>query len=254
MFGELRLSRNAPTARSGIGNHLRLDHEGIAPFLASSSKMNPETDLKRAIRACRSAGLFLVAFSFGINLLSLASPLYMMQLYDRVVSSRSVDTLIMLTVAFTGAVAALAALDAFRGQVIARLGVWLDDRVGPSVILAGLRATLASGGAIPAGEAMRDLATLRNFLSGPSTTPLMDAPWAPLFLALLFILHPLLGVVGLASSVLLFALAVLNETATKQLSQQANSAATRAMRTLEAAFRNAEVIETMGMRDGVLRL
>ena len=216
--------------------------------------MRPETDLRRALRACRGAGLFLVAFSFGINLLALASPLYMMQLYDRVVSSRSVDTLIMLTVAFTGAVAALVVLDALRAQVLTRLGIWLDDRLGPSVILAGLRATLATCGVGPAGEAMRDLGTLRGFLCGPSTTPLMDAPWAPLFLALLFILHPLLGVIGLASSFALFGLAVLNETATKRWLQQANVAGMRSMRALEGAFRNAEVIETMGMRDGVLRL
>jgi ATP-binding cassette, subfamily C, type I secretion system permease/ATPase len=216
--------------------------------------MKPETDLRRALRACRGAGLFLVAFSFGINLLALASPLYMMQLYDRVVSSRSVDTLIMLTIAFTGAIAALVVLDALRGQVLARLGVWLDDRVGPSVIAAGLRATLAGGGAGPGGEAMRDLGTLRGFLSGPSTTPLMDAPWAPLFLVLLFVLHPLLGVVGLGSSLFLFGLALLNEAATNQPFQRSNSAAMRSMRALEAAFRNAEVIETMGMRDGILKL
>jgi PrtD family type I secretion system ABC transporter len=216
--------------------------------------MDPETDLQRALRACRSAGLFLVAFSFGINLLAVASPLYMMQLYDRVVSSRSVDTLIMLTLAFTGAVAALVTLDALRGQVLARLGVWLDDRLGPSVIRAGLRVTLASGGSVPAGDAMRDLGTLRGFLSGSTTTPLMDAPWAPLFLALLFILHPLLGVIGLASGFVLLGLAFLNEAVTKPLLQRANLANVRSMRALEAAFRNAEVIETMGMREGVLRL
>lgn len=216
--------------------------------------MTSETELRGALRACRGVGLFLIAFSFGINLLALASPLYMMQLYDRVVSSRSVDTLIMLTLAFTGAVAALVVLDGLRAQVLARLGVWLDDRLGPSVIVAGLRATLASGGVGPAGEAMRDLATLRGFLSGPSTTPLMDAPWAPLFLALLFVLHPLLGIIGLASSFALFGLALLNEAATKSWLQQANLAGMRSMRALEAAFRNAEVVEAMGMRDGVLRL
>jgi PrtD family type I secretion system ABC transporter len=216
--------------------------------------MKPDTDLRRALRACRSAGLFVIAFSFGINLLTLASPLYMMQLYDRVVSSRSVDTLIMLSVAFTGAIAALVVLDALRGQVLSRLGIWLDDRVGPSVIAAGLRASLAGGGAGPGSEAMRDLATLRGFLSGPSTGPLMDAPWAPLFLLLLFVLDPLLGTIGLASSLLLFGLALLNEAATNRPVQHSNAAGMRSLRALEAAFRNAEVIETMGMREGILKL
>jgi PrtD family type I secretion system ABC transporter len=216
--------------------------------------MTPETDLRQALKACRSAGMFLVVFSFGINALAVASPLYMMQLFDRVVSSRSFDTLIMLTIAFTGAVAAHVVLDALRGQVLVRLGVWLDDRLGPSVIVAGLRATLLSGGAGPAGEAMRDLGTVRGFLSGPAITPLMDAPWAPLFLLLLFVLHPLLGVVGLTSCLILFGLALLNEAATKRSLQRANAAGIRSMRALEAAFRNAEVIETMGMQEGILRL
>ena len=216
--------------------------------------MTPETDLRRALRACRGAGVFLVAFSFGINLLALASPLYMMQLFDRVVSSRSFDTLIMLTLAFTGAVAAQSALDALRSQVLARIGVWLDDRLGPSVIIAGLRATLLTGGAGPASEAMRDLGTVRGFLSGPAITPLMDAPWAPLYLGLLFILHPLLGIIGLTSSLILFGLALLNEAATKRSLHQASTAGMRSMRALDAAFRNAEVIEAMGMRDGILRL
>ena len=216
--------------------------------------MKPDTDLRQALRACHSAGLFLFAFSFGINVLALASPIYMMQLYDRVVSSRSIDTLIMLTLMFALAIAALVALDTLRGQVLARLGTWLDERLGPTVIAAGLRASLATANAGRGGEALRDLATVRSFLSGPTTTPLMDAPWAPLFIGLLYILHPLLGFAGLASGFVLFGLAVLNEVVTKNPLQQANRAAARTMRTVEAAFRNAEAVESMGMRDGVVRL
>ena len=216
--------------------------------------MKPDTDLRQALRACRGAGFFLFAFSLGINILALASPLYMMQLYDRVVSSRSVDTLIMLTLMFALAIGALVVLDTLRGQVLARLGTWLDERLAPTVIVAGLRASLATASGGRASEALRDLMTVRSFLSGPATMPLMDAPWAPLFIGLLYILHPLLGMVGLASGFVLFALAVLNEAITKNPLQQANRAAARTMRTVESAFRNAEVVEAMGMRDGVLRI
>jgi PrtD family type I secretion system ABC transporter len=216
--------------------------------------MKPDTELRQALRACRVAGLFLFAFSLGINVLALASPLYMMQLYDRVISSRSVDTLIMLTLMFALAIGALVVLDSLRTQVLARLGTWLDERLGPTVILAGLRASLVAGTTGRATEALRDLATIRSFLSGPTTSPLMDAPWAPLFIGLLYILHPLLGMVGLASGIVLFALAVLNEAVTKDPLQQANRAAARTMRTVEGAFRNAEAVEAMGMRDGVVRL
>ena len=216
--------------------------------------MKGDTELGQALRACRGAGGFLFVFSLGINVLALASPLYMMQLYDRVVSSRSVDTLIMLTLMFALAIAALVALDTLRGQILARLGLWLDERLGPSVIVAGLRASLATASAGRGSEALRDLTTVRGFLSGPTTTPLMDAPWAPLFIGLLYILHPLLGFVGLASGVLLFGLAILNEFVTKHPLLQANRSAVRTMRTAEAAFRNAEAVESMGMRDGVIRL
>ena len=216
--------------------------------------MTYETDLRQALRACRGAGLFLFGFSLSINVLSLASPLYMMQLYDRVVSSRSVDTLIMLTLIFAVAIAALVALDGLRGQVLNRLGVWLDDRLGPPVIAAGLRSALATTSAGRAGEALRDLATVRSFLAGPHTTPLMDAPWAPLFIGSLFLLHPLLGAIGLASGFILFSLAVLNEIVTKRPLQLASRAITSTTRTVEAAFRNAEAVEAMGMRRGVVRL
>jgi len=216
--------------------------------------MRRETDLQQALRACRAAGLFLMAFSAGINLLALASPIYMMQLYDRVLSSRSIDTLTMLTLAFTIALIALSILEGLRSLVLGRVGAWLDDRLGPPVIAAGLRAALGGVGAAPASEAMRDLSTVKNFLSGPTTTPLLDAPWAPLFLILLFILHPLLGMIGLLSTMLLFGLAVLNEFTTKRPLQQANLAVAKSMRALDAAFRNAEVVEAMGMHNGVLRL
>ncbi len=203
------------------------------------------------MRACRSTGLFLFAFSFCINLLMLASPLYMMQLYDRVVSSRSLDTLFVLTLIFAFAIVTVSVLDGLRAQVLSRLGVWLDDRLGPPAIRAGLRAALM-GGPVRAGEAMRDLATLRSFLGGPTVAPLIDAPWAPLFLTMLFILHPALGIIGLVATLILFGFAVLNELVTKTPLQNANVATGRGMRALDAAFRNAEVIEAMGMLDAIV--
>lgn len=213
-----------------------------------------DTDLRKALRACRSAGLFLVAFSFAINLLALASPIYMMQLYDRVMSSRSIDTLVMMTLMFAVAIGALVVIEGLRSLALSRLGIWLDDRLGPTVIAAGLRSTITRGASARASEGLRDLSTLRSFLSGPTTTPLMDAPWAPWYLGLLFVLHPLLGVIGLVSGLVLLALALINEAATKTLLQEANIAAAKSMRTLDGAFRNAEAVAAMDMQDGVLRL
>jgi PrtD family type I secretion system ABC transporter len=216
--------------------------------------MNPDTDLRKALRACRGAGLFLVAFSVAINILALASPLYMMQIYDRVLSSRSIDTLVMLTLMFALAVGALVVIEGLRSLALGRLGTWLDDRLGPPVIMAGLRTTVTGAGTGRAGHALRDLATLRGFLSGPTTVPLMDAPWAPWYLGFLFVLHPLLGMTGLVSGLILLGLALINEAATKKPLQEANIAAGKSMHALDAAFRNAEAIAAMDMHDGVLRL
>src|SRR5919206_3877839 len=168
-------------------------------------------EVKSALRACRGVALTVALFSLAVNLLTMVSPIYMMQVFDRVLSARSGDTLVMLTLIVTAALAVLAIIDALRGQVLARVGLWLDDRLGPIVFGGALKAALGNDGA-KAAQGLRDLSTLRSFLSGPAITPLMDVPWAPLFIVALFILHPVLGLVGLGGGIVLFALALLNET------------------------------------------
>ncbi|HZS85028.1 MAG TPA: type I secretion system permease/ATPase [Stellaceae bacterium] len=212
-----------------------------------------DTELQRSLRACASSFVVIAVFSLCINLLTLVSPLYMMQLFDRVLSSRSNDTLIMLTVIAAGALAVLSLIDGIRSQILARIGTWLDDRMGPMVLGGALQSALRTDGG-RAAQGLRDLGTLRGFLTGPAITPLLDAPWAPLFLVSLFALHWVLGFVGLGGALVLVALAILNEVMTKGPLRRANLAATRTHQRTEAALRNAEVIRSMGMLDGVIRL
>jgi PrtD family type I secretion system ABC transporter len=193
-----------------------------------------------------------MGFSLCINVLTLVSPLYMMQLFDRVLASRSGDTLIMLTIITAAALLVLALIDGIRAQVLSRIGTWLDDRVGPKVLGGALQTALRTDGG-RAAQGLRDLGAIRGFLTGPAITPLLDAPWAPLFLASLFLLHPVLGLVGLGGGALLFGLAILNEMITKGPLRHASAAATRTHHRTEAALRNAEVIRAMGMQDGVVR-
>lgn len=213
-------------------------------------KQNP---VRATVRACRGALLVIMAFSLAVNLLTLASPLYMMQVFDHVLSSRSGDTLIMLTLITALAMAVLCLIDAIRSQVLVRIGTWLDDRLGPSVFAGALWAALRSDPA-RASQGLRDLSTVRGFITGPAVLPLFDAPWAPIFIAALFMLHPVLGLVGVGGGVLLFTLALLNEWLTKAPLRDANAAATRTHQRAEAALRNAEVIRAMGMGEGVLRM
>jgi PrtD family type I secretion system ABC transporter len=210
-------------------------------------------EVARALRACRGTFAVIMGFSLAINILQLASPLYMMQVFDRVLSSRSGDTLIMLTLITVVAVAVMALIEAIRSQMLVRIGNWLDDRLGPTVFSGALKTALRSDPA-RAAQGLRDLATVRGFITGPSVTPLLDAPWTPIFIVALFVLHPVLGFVGVIGGVVLFGLAMLNELLTKRPLREAGLAASKSHQRAEAALRNAEVIRAMGMGDGVLRM
>ena len=211
------------------------------------------SELRKALRACRGALAIVMGFSLAINLLMLASPLYMMQVFDRVLGSRSGDTLVMLTLITVLAIAVMTLLDAIRAQMLVRIGNWLDDRLGPTVFSGALRVALRSDPG-RAAQGLRDLGTMRGFITGPTVTPLLDAPWAPIFIIALFALHPVLGLIGLGGGAILFGLAVINEIITKQPLKRANMAASQTHQRAEAALRNAEVIRAMGMGEGVLRL
>jgi PrtD family type I secretion system ABC transporter len=158
----------------------------------------------------------------------------------------------MLTIITAAALLVLSLIDGIRAQILSRIGTWLDDRVGPLVLGGALRTALRVDGG-GAAQGLRDLGTVRSFLTGPAITPLLDAPWAPLFLGSLFLLHPVLGFVGLGGGVLLLGLAILNEIITKAPLRRASIAATRTHQRTEAALRNAEVIRAMGMQAGVVR-
>src|SRR5487761_2760331 len=206
-----------------------------------------------ATKACGASFAIVTGFSLAVNLLTLASPLYMMQLFDKVLSSRSGETLFYLTLITVVAVGVLCLIDAVRSQVLVRIGTWLDDRLGPSVFGGALSVALKSDPS-RAAIAISDLQVVRGFLTGPAVLPLLDAPWSPIFVIALFALHPWLGIVGLGGAMTPFGLAGLNEFATKRPLQLANTANLRTRQRAEAALRNAEVIRAMGMADGVVRL
>jgi PrtD family type I secretion system ABC transporter len=216
----------------------------------ATSQANP---VSAAARACRASFIIVAGFSLAVNLLTLASPLYMMQLFDKVLSSRSGETLFYLTAITVAAVAILCLIDAVRSQVLVRIGTWLDERLGPAVFGGALSVALKSDSA-RAAMAIADLQVVRGFLTGPAVLPLFDAPWTPIFIMALFVLHPWLGFVGLGGAVTLFALAILNEFATKRPLKLANTANLRTRQRAEAALRNADVIRAMGMADGVVRM
>ena len=182
----------------------------------------------------------------------LAVPLYMMQVYDRVLTTGSVDTLLALTAMVAASLVVFGLLEALRGRVLARAGAWLDRELGSPVLAGAVAAALRAGGGVSA-QGLRDLAAVRGYLGGPGVMPLFDAPWAPVFLGIVFLVHPVLGWIGLGGALALFGCAVLNDVATRKKLTEANGAAAGALNAADAAIRNADAIAAMGMLPALAR-
>jgi PrtD family type I secretion system ABC transporter len=210
----------------------------------------PSDPLKDAVNQCRRALLVVGAFSLFINLLVLTSPIYMMQMYDRVLSSGRVETLAFLTLIAGVAILVMGALEVIRGRLLARISGWLDKRLAPELIGSSLRSTLF--GAAATAQPLRDLATLRGFLGGTGVNALFDAPWAPIFLAIIYWLHPVLGLIGVTSAALLLLIAVLNELWSRQPLKKAGQLSLANTQMADSAIRNAGVFHAMGMLEGFL--
>jgi len=204
---------------------------------------------KEARRAVRP----LIVFTAGINILMLTGTIYMLQVYHRVLSSHSVETLLMLSLMATCALVTMAGLDVVRSRMLATIGGWMNARLAPVLLTASVELSAVSPGQ-GNGRALRDLDQVKNFFTSPSIYPILDAPWAPLFFAAIFLMHPWLGWLALTGGVGLFALAFLNEWVTRKPLTDAGNAQARAHQQAEAAIRNAEVVQAMGMMKPLLEV
>ena len=208
------------------------------------------TAISEALRRCRTTFIVIAIFSFFVNLLSLSFPIFLLQIYDRVIPNRSYDTLIVLVIMVLVAILAFSALDTLRSAMLAKLGRWIDLSGGVPVFEANiLRAKRRGTGS--RSRYFRDLAAVRDFVGGPNALPLFDAPWVPLFLTALFLMHPYLAYIAIGGVLLLLAAGILNELATRNTIATAEDTAGKAIDYANAATRNADVIEAMGMRRAV---
>ena len=193
-----------------------------------------------------------VVFSFFINILLLAVPLYMLQIYDRVLSSRSEQTLILLTIITVCLLVVLGMLEIVRSRVLVRTGVRLDSNLKTRIFSATFRRSLS----IPGGgqaQALRDLDSVRQFMTGPGLIAFADAPWVPVFVAVGFLFHPWLGFISLAGTIVIFCLAIGNEFLTRNPLRESSRASVLANSYVDASLRNSEALQAMGMMSGVMR-
>jgi PrtD family type I secretion system ABC transporter len=205
-----------------------------------------QNSLTRALAACRRVLIVVALFSACVNLLMLTVPMYMLQVYDRVLTTGNVDTLLALSAMVLVALATFGLLDAVRMRILARAGVWLDRELGSPVLAGAVAEARRSGGGVSA-QGLRDLSTLRGYLGGAGIMPLFDAPWSPVFLAVVFAIHPVLGWIGFGGALVLLGFAVANDRATRRKLLEANEASVRALNAADAAIRNADAITAMGM-------
>lgn len=196
--------------------------------------------------ASRSAFVAAGICSFFINLLMLTAPLYMLQIYDRVLRGGSEAVLFTLTAMAAGLLLLMAVLDLIRAHILIQAGLQVDERLNTQVFSAVFDQTL-QGGRGQRVQALRELDSLRHFLSGPGPSTCFDTPWVPLYLVVVFLFHPALGAVALVGAVALFGTALLNEMMTRRPLQSATMQAADAGGFAETTLRNAEVLQAMGM-------
>ncbi|MBC7993101.1 MAG: type I secretion system permease/ATPase, partial [Rhizobacter sp.] len=194
--------------------------------------------------------LLAAAASLVLNLALLVPSIYTLQVFDRVFASRSVETLVMLSIASALALLLAYAMDTARARALSWAGRLLDERLSPPALAVVLRQAAASGRADR--DALRDIAQLRSFLGGTSVHALFDAPWLPLYLLLIGLMHPVLGMAATLGALALVGLGVLTERLTRPRAEAALQANRKAGQAAQALTRHAEVIVGMGMTSAAL--
>src|SRR6516225_9550809 len=205
------------------------------------------SELGEALRACRTAFIGVGIMSCMINLLYLTGSLFMLEVYDRVLPSRSVPTLIGLIVLAAGLYVAQGGLDLLRGRILGRIGTSRDEAINVRVFDTIVRLPLVAGNRNEGLQPLRDLDNVRSFLGSMGPGAFFDLPWLPFYLAICFAFHPLIGVTALVGAIILVTLTILTEFLSRTPAREATGLAARRNDLAATSRRNAEVLVAMGM-------
>ncbi|MGC2121887.1 MAG: type I secretion system permease/ATPase [Xanthobacteraceae bacterium] len=211
------------------------------------------SELAAALSACRRAFVAIALFSGMSNILMLAGALFMLEVYDRVLPSRSVPTLVGLLILVAGIYGAQGLIDMIRSRILVRVGHSLDESMSLRVYDAIVRLPLKIGTKGDGTQPIRDLDTVRGFLSGSGPVAFFDLPWMPVYLAVCFLFHTYIGLTALFGAIILVALTILTEVKTRRPTRSAAQFAVARNSLLEASRRNAEAITAMGMGGRISR-
>jgi PrtD family type I secretion system ABC transporter len=219
------------------------------------SKHPANTDdvpLKHYMKKARKAFVYAALFSLCINILMLVIPLYSLQVLDRVLSSRSVETLVMLTIIMVIVLLFYGAFYAVRNVVLTSISEWLDKEISP-ILLTDSVVKASLGFSVNASQSQRDLNVIRNFITTAAPT-LLDAPWSLIFLLVIYMINPVLGFISVIGIIILIGFGILNEYSTRGEFDSASKAQLNSHYMADTAGRNAEAIEAMGMMGNVLNV
>ena len=205
------------------------------------------TELASALGACKRAFLAIALFSGMSNILMLSGALFMLEIYDRVLPSRSVPTLVALLIFVTGLYFAQGLIDLIRGRILVRVGNSLDEALSARIYDTIVRLPLKAGNKGEGLQPLRDLDAVRLFLSGSGPVALFDLPWMPVYLAICFVFHTYIGLTALLGAVILITLTIMTELFTRRPTRSATQFAMARNTLTEASRRNAEAITAMGM-------
>ena len=213
---------------------------------------NSQNTLIRVLDQCRPVFWVVFAFAFAVNLLMLVTPLYSLQVLDRVLSSQNKNTLLMLSLLMVALYLALHMIQVARSFTLIKLGEWLDKQLSPDLFANSIRSA-AMKASVGGAQNLRDLQTVKTFLTSVGINTLFDAPWSIIYIIVLFIIHSWMGWLSVIGALLLLACAFLNAYATNTKLNEANEQSMRSMNQSDIATRNAEVIEAMGMMNAVVK-
>ncbi|RAX58365.1 type I secretion system permease/ATPase [Helicobacter monodelphidis] len=220
-------------------------------MLAKINQVNiPRNELTEVIKASKQAFMYVMLASFFINLLMLTPTLYMLQMYDRVLASRSVETLLMLTIVAVFFFIVMGCLEFVRSRLLVRAGNQIDNRLRNRLFnLTFTFANLHPG--MGNTQAMNDLTQVRQFMTGTPIFAFFDLPWVFIYLGILFLFHPYFGFFAIFAGAVIFSLTLVNEWRTRKGLEESNRLYQMSTGFLNSSLRNAEVVEAMGMREHI---
>ncbi|WP_426164709.1 type I secretion system permease/ATPase [Pseudoduganella sp. R-34] len=207
--------------------------------------------MKPLFQLLRRPLFFIAGFSFVVNLLMLAPALFMLQVFDRVLTSQSKETLLVLLLGMAVAFGLMLVLDYLRSRLQGVVGNMISEQLSPVVTKVVLAKSAHRTERVPS-EGLRDVATLRKLFSAHGLLALFDTPWAVVYVAVIWLAHPVLGMAAAGASLLMLAMAVVNDRITRRDIEALQKEAARATRYLESSMRNAEVVQSLGMGNALI--